>query len=121
MTPRTCYTEETGEDVTEGDNDVNCLRVSSWNVNSINTSLPELVNYIDADKPDIVMIQETKTRNFKFSNRPCSVNSLAAQPKNNRKGGYLSGGIATIGSIQDGYANPDQDGEQGDVLQWAIK
>lgn len=40
--------------------------VSTWNINSIKAHLSVLTNYLDARRPDIVMLQETKTENAGF-------------------------------------------------------
>ena len=72
------------------------LRVGTWNVNSIWTAEAELYDTIDKEDLDVIMLQETRTKTFKIRGRECVTNSLKARPKNNRKGGYFSGGVATI-------------------------
>ena len=72
------------------------LRVATWNVNSIRTAEAELYDIIDNQELDVLMLQETRTRVFKIRGRKCAINSMKAIPKNNKKGGYLSGGIATV-------------------------
>ncbi len=40
------------------------MRLATWNVNSITARLPRLVEWLDAVKPDIVCLQETKVASF---------------------------------------------------------
>lgn len=44
------------------------MKIASWNVNSIKSRLPHLLAWLDAAKPDVVCLQETKTieENFPF-------------------------------------------------------
>ena len=40
--------------------------VAAWNVNSLNVRLPRLLAWLEAHKPDIVCLQETKLEDHKF-------------------------------------------------------
>lgn len=40
--------------------------IASWNVNSIKVRMPQLADWLVANKPDIVALQETKTTNDSF-------------------------------------------------------
>lgn len=42
------------------------MRITTWNVNSLNVRLPHLLEYLSEFKPDIVALQETKTPDEKF-------------------------------------------------------
>ena len=44
------------------------LKIASFNVNSIKMRLPNVINWIDQSKIDIILMQETKTvdENFPF-------------------------------------------------------
>jgi exodeoxyribonuclease III len=42
------------------------LRVATWNVNSLNVRLPRLLDWLAANVPDIVGLQETKLEDGKF-------------------------------------------------------
>ena len=42
------------------------LRVATWNVNSLNVRLPRLLDWLAANAPDIVGLQETKLEDGKF-------------------------------------------------------
>ena len=42
------------------------LKVASWNVNSIKVRLPALLGWIGSAKPDVVLLQETKTLDEAF-------------------------------------------------------
>lgn len=44
------------------------VKIASWNVNSIKSRLPHLLDWLKAAKPDVVCLQETKTveENFPF-------------------------------------------------------
>ncbi len=37
------------------------MKIATWNVNSLRVRLPHLLAWLDAEKPDIVALQETKT------------------------------------------------------------
>ena len=79
-----------------GNQEYQSLRISTWNVNSVKNTEAELYGLIEQEKPDIVMLQETRVSNFNLTKNLGRVCSLRATPKNNVKGGYLSGGLATI-------------------------
>jgi len=72
------------------------LRIGTWNVNSIRNKEAELYALVEQEELDIVMLQETRVGNFKPVKNLGRTCSLKATPKNNAKGGYLSGGLATI-------------------------
>jgi exodeoxyribonuclease-3 len=40
------------------------MRLATWNVNSVTARLPRLIEWLDAKKPDVVCVQETKTSEF---------------------------------------------------------
>jgi len=42
------------------------MKIASWNVNSLNVRLPHLLQWLDAAKPDVVCLQETKLEDAKF-------------------------------------------------------
>lgn len=42
------------------------LSVAAWNVNSVRSRLPQLLDWLRADKPDVVLLQETKCTNDVF-------------------------------------------------------
>src|SRR5499427_2454529 len=42
------------------------MRIASWNVNSLNVRLPQLLGWLALKKPDVVCLQETKLENDKF-------------------------------------------------------
>lgn len=42
------------------------MKITSWNVNSLNVRLPHLLQWLDEVKPDIVALQETKLSDDKF-------------------------------------------------------
>lgn len=37
------------------------MKIATWNVNSINVRMPQLVDWLAASQPDVVCVQETKT------------------------------------------------------------
>ena len=45
------------------------MKISSWNVNSVRARIDNVVNYIKASEPDVLMIQEIKTeeKNFPYN------------------------------------------------------
>ena len=42
------------------------MKIATWNVNSINVRLPQLLDWLAAAKPDVACLQETKTVDEKF-------------------------------------------------------
>lgn len=42
------------------------MRVATWNVNSINVRMPQLLDWLAAAQPDVLCVQETKTIDEKF-------------------------------------------------------
>ncbi len=42
------------------------MKIATWNVNSINVRLPQVLNWLDYAKPDILALQETKMTDDKF-------------------------------------------------------
>lgn len=46
------------------------IKISTWNVNSINARLENLLNYLHEEQPDILLLQELKCTNDKFPHQP---------------------------------------------------
>ena len=42
------------------------MKLATWNVNSLNVRLPRLLDWLEAVRPDVVCLQETKTEDSKF-------------------------------------------------------
>lgn len=42
------------------------MKIATWNVNSIRIRLPQLIDWLKQDKPDVVAIQETKCEDHHF-------------------------------------------------------
>ena len=42
------------------------MKLVTWNVNSLNVRLPRLIDWLAANAPDVVGLQETKTEDAKF-------------------------------------------------------
>jgi exodeoxyribonuclease III len=42
------------------------MRITTWNVNSIRTRLPHITSWLDANQPDVLLLQETKVENALF-------------------------------------------------------
>jgi exodeoxyribonuclease-3 len=42
------------------------MKITTWNVNSLNVRLPHLLNYLSEHQPDIIALQETKLPDEKF-------------------------------------------------------
>ena len=42
------------------------MKLATWNVNSLNVRLPRLLAWLEAQKPDVVCLQETKQEDAKF-------------------------------------------------------
>ena len=45
------------------------MKIASWNVNSLKIRLPQLIEWLDSRRPDIVCLQETKLEDHNF---PCA-------------------------------------------------
>ena len=43
------------------------MKICSWNVNSVRARITNILNYLIISKPDILLIQEIKTEEKKFS------------------------------------------------------
>src|SRR3989442_9427133 len=42
------------------------MKLASWNINSLNIRLPRLLDWLAANQPDIVGLQETKLEDARF-------------------------------------------------------
>ncbi|MDP2247745.1 MAG: exodeoxyribonuclease III, partial [Nitrosomonadales bacterium] len=42
------------------------MKLATWNVNSLNVRLPHVLDWIAAEKPDVLCLQETKQEDSKF-------------------------------------------------------
>lgn len=42
------------------------MKIASWNVNSLNVRLPHLLDWLQAEQPDVLVLQETKLEDHKF-------------------------------------------------------
>ena len=42
------------------------MRIATWNVNSLNVRLPHVLDWLDAHRPDVLMLQETKLTDDRF-------------------------------------------------------
>lgn len=42
------------------------MKIASWNVNSLNVRLPQLLQWLEIEKPDVLALQETKLSDDKF-------------------------------------------------------
>ena len=42
------------------------MRISSWNVNSVRARLENILDYLEKEKPDILMLQEIKAQEINF-------------------------------------------------------
>ena len=73
---------------------VECVRVATWNVNSVKQRVPRLLPWLDQRKPDVVCLQETKLADDAFAIVGAVVIGL----------GVLSGNPALLG--QYGWYGP---------------
>ena len=55
------------------------MKVASWNVNSLNIRLPRVVDWLAANTPDVVCLQETKVEDAKFPIAPLADAGYAAR------------------------------------------
>ena len=46
------------------------MRIATWNVNSVRSRLPRLLPWLEAQRPDLVCLQETKCRDEQFPHEP---------------------------------------------------
>ena len=42
------------------------MKFATWNVNSLNVRLPHVLDWLNANQPDVLCLQETKQEDFKF-------------------------------------------------------
>src|ERR1700752_3698372 len=42
------------------------MKLATWNVNSLKVRLPQMMEYLAAQKPDVLCLQETKLEDDKF-------------------------------------------------------
>ena len=42
------------------------MKLATWNVNSLNVRLPQVLDFLTAYKPDVLCLQETKMADEKF-------------------------------------------------------
>jgi exodeoxyribonuclease-3 len=42
------------------------VKIATWNVNSLNVRLPQLLDWLERERPDVVCLQETKVEDPKF-------------------------------------------------------
>ena len=42
------------------------MRIATWNVNSLNVRLPHVLDWLESNRPDVVMLQETKLTDDRF-------------------------------------------------------
>ncbi|MDE2480495.1 MAG: endonuclease/exonuclease/phosphatase family protein, partial [Betaproteobacteria bacterium] len=42
------------------------MKIATWNVNSLSVRLPQLLDWLAAQQPDIVVLQETKLVDARF-------------------------------------------------------
>lgn len=42
------------------------MKLATWNVNSLNVRLPHVLDWLEANRPDVLCLQETKQEDFKF-------------------------------------------------------
>ena len=42
------------------------MKLASWNINSLNVRLPRLLDWLSANAPDVICLQETKLEDAKF-------------------------------------------------------
>jgi len=42
------------------------MKITTWNVNSLTVRLPHVLDYLQAEKPDVLALQETKTPDDRF-------------------------------------------------------
>ncbi len=54
------------------------MKLATWNVNSLNVRLPRLLDWLAAERPDLVCLQETKTVDAKFPRAELAAAGYAA-------------------------------------------
>ena len=42
------------------------MKFATWNVNSLNVRLPHVLEWLSANQPDVLCLQETKQEDIKF-------------------------------------------------------
>jgi len=54
------------------------MKLVSWNINSLNVRLPRLLDWLSANAPDVICLQETKLEDAKFPVGPLEVAGYAS-------------------------------------------
>ena len=54
------------------------MKLATWNVNSVNVRLPQLLDWLTAARPDVVCLQELKCEDGKFPRAPLEAAGYAA-------------------------------------------
>jgi len=42
------------------------MKIASWNVNSLKVRLPHVIDWLEANQPDVLVLQETKLQDENF-------------------------------------------------------
>lgn len=94
------------------------MRIATWNLNSVTTRLPRLVEWLDLAKPDVLCVQETKVAEDKFPVEP--VQELGYEVAHHGQGRWNGVGIISrvgLADVTRGF--PGQPGFPEDATQEA--
>jgi exodeoxyribonuclease-3 len=91
------------------------LKLVTWNVNSLKIRLPQVLDWITRQRPDVLCLQETKTENEKFP--VAEIRAAGYEPVFNGQKTYNGVAIlARLACIDSVMAIPDHADEQRRVL-----
>ena len=71
------------------------MRIATWNLNSVNSRLPRLLEWLEQSKPDVLCVQETKVAEDKFPVEP--IQQLGYEVAHNGQGRW--NGVAIISRV----------------------
>ena len=55
---------------------VSCVRIATWNVNSIGARLPRLLDWLEQTAPEVAALQETKCADTAFPTKSWSASAI---------------------------------------------
>ena len=85
------------------------MRLATWNVNSLTARLPRVIEWVEANQPDVLCMQETKLADDKFPEKDLA--ELGYETASNGDGRWNGVAIASKVGLIDvtrGFDTPDE-------------
>src|SRR5579872_5590471 len=86
------------------------MRLATWNVNSLTARLPRVAEWVEANQPDVLCMQETKLADEKFPEKEFA--ELGYETASNGDGRWNGVAIASkvgLGDVLRGFGTPHDD------------